>query len=89
MYQMDRTIHRLNKFGWRNNGWTSLSFWYSSLGPVSRKSRELFRPEKLVVKLQSACFEKLFFFNVFLREPKFDDLELLLCQDLKGIVAPK
>ena len=31
------------------------------LSPASRKSRELFRPEKPVVKLQSACFEKLIF----------------------------
>ena len=30
-------------------------------GPVTRKSRELFEPEKPVVKLQSACFEKLIF----------------------------
>ena len=30
-------------------------------GPVSRKSRELFRPEKPVVKLQSTSFEKLIF----------------------------
>ena len=35
------------------------------LGPVSRKSRELFRPEKLVVKLQSTCFEELIFLHVF------------------------
>ena len=30
----------------------------SDLGPVSRKSQELLRPEKPVVKLQSACFKK-------------------------------
>jgi len=30
-------------------------------GPVSRKSRELFGPEKPVIKLQSAYFEKLIF----------------------------
>ena len=30
-------------------------------GPVSVKSRELFGPEKPVVKLQSACFEQLIF----------------------------
>ena len=35
------------------------------LGPVSRKSRELFGPEKLVVKLQSTCFEELIFLHVF------------------------
>ena len=33
----------------------------TGLVPVSRKSRELFGPEKPVVKLQSACFEKLIF----------------------------
>ena len=32
---------------------------------VSRKSRELFGPEKLVVKLQSTCFEELIFLHVF------------------------
>ena len=31
------------------------------MGPVSRKSRELFGPEKPVVKLQPACLEKLIF----------------------------
>ena len=36
-----------------------------SLGPVSRKSRELFGPEKPVVQLQSACFEKLVLQQVF------------------------
>ena len=34
------------------------------LGPISGKSRELFGPGKQVVKLQSACFEKLIFFNM-------------------------
>lgn len=29
--------------------------------PVSRKSRELFGPEKPMVKLQPVCFEKLIF----------------------------
>ena len=32
-----------------------------ALGPVSRRSRDLFGPEKLVAKLQSICFEKLIF----------------------------
>ena len=32
-----------------------------ALGPVFRKSREHFRPEKPVVELQSDCFEKLIF----------------------------
>ena len=33
----------------------------SSQGPVSPKSREHFGPNKAIVKLQSACFEKLIF----------------------------
>ena len=64
------------------------------LGPVSRKSRELFGPEKLVVKLQSACFEKLIFLHVFnirkiKRIAKFEGLEPRRCEDTKGIVAPE
>ena len=34
-------------------------------GPVPRTSRELFGLEKLVVKLQSARFEKLIFLHAF------------------------
>ena len=34
---------------------------FEKRGPVSRKSRERFGPEKPVAKLQSACFEKLIF----------------------------
>ena len=61
-------------------------------GPVSRKSRELFGPEKLVVKLQSACFEKMIFLHVFnirkiKRIAKFEGLEPRRCADIKGIVA--
>ena len=37
--------------------------------PVCRKPRELFGPEKLVVKLHSTCFENLIF-NMFLQEEK-------------------
>ena len=64
------------------------------LGPVSRKSRELFRPEKLVAKLQSACFEKLIFLHVFnirktKRIAKFEGLEARRCEDIKAIVAPE
>ena len=36
----------------------------TELGPVSRKSRELFGPEKPVVKLQSNCFKNLTFLIV-------------------------
>ena len=65
----------------------------TDLGPVSRKSRELSGPEKLFVKLQSACFEKLIFLNVFntrktKRIAKFEGLEPRRCQGLEGIVAP-
>ena len=35
------------------------------LGPVSRESRKLFGPEKQVVKVQCACFEKLIYLHVF------------------------
>ena len=60
-------------------------------GPVSRKSRELFGPEKLVVKLQSACFEKLIFFDIrkAKRIAKFDGLEPRHCEDIKAVVAPE
>ena len=63
------------------------------LGPVSRTSRELFGPEKLVVKLQSACFEKLIFLHAFnirkiKRIAKFEGLEPRRCEDIKGIVVP-
>ena len=75
--------------------WGNIPFSISSVqGPVSRKSRELFGPEKLVVKLQSACFEKLIFLHVFKirktkRIEKFDDLESRRCEDIKAIVAPE
>ena len=66
----------------------------SAQGPVSRKSRELFGPEKLVVKLKSACFEKLIFLHVFnirktKRIAKFEGLEPRHCEDIKAIVAPE
>ena len=62
-------------------------------GPVSRRSRELFGPEKLVVKLQSTRFEKLIFLHAFnirkiKRIAKFEGLELRRCEDIKGIVVP-
>ena len=66
----------------------------SLLGPVSRKSRELFGPEKSVLKLQSACFEKLIFLHVCnvrkaKRTAKFEGLEPRRCEDKKAIVAPE
>ena len=66
----------------------------SALGPVSRKSREVFGPEKLVVKLQSTCFEKLIYLNVFnirktKRTAKFEGSESRLCEGMEGIVAPE
>ena len=65
-----------------------------TLGPVSRRSRDLFGPEKPVVKLQSAYFEKLILQHVFnvrktKRIAKFDGLEPRRCEDIKGIVAQK
>ena len=64
------------------------------LGPVSRRSWELFGPEKPVVKLQSTCFEKMIFSHVFnvrktKKIAKFDGLEPGRCEDIKGIVAPE
>ena len=70
------------------------SGWDPPQGPVSRKSRELFGPEKLVVKLQSACLEKLIFLHVFnIRKTKrianFEGLEPWRCEDIKAMVAPE
>ena len=68
---------------------------FSNLGPVSRNSRELFGPEKPVIKLQSDYFEKLILLTCFQnvrktkRIAKFDDLEPRRCEDIKGIVAPE
>ena len=44
-----------------------------------------------VVKLKSACFEKVIFFDVrkTKRIAKFGGLEPRLCYDIKGIVAPE
>ena len=63
-------------------------------GPVSRKSRGLFGPEKPIVGLQSASFEKLIFEHVLnvrktKRIAKFDGLEPRRCEDIKVIVAPE
>ena len=62
-------------------------------GRFSKDSRELFGPEKLVVKLQSACFQKLIFLHAFnmrkiKRIAKFEGLEPRRCEDIKGIVVP-
>ena len=53
-----------------------------------------FGPEKPVVKLQSACFKKLFSKHVFnvrktKRIAKFDSLEPRRCEDVKEIVTPE
>ena len=66
----------------------------SGLGLVSRKSGELFGPQKLVVKLQSACFEKLIFLHVFnIRKTKsiakFEGLEPRRWEDINAIAAPE
>ena len=52
------------------------------LGPVSRKSRKLFGPEKPFVKLPATCFGTIFFKHVFKvtkrkMTVKFDDLSPL------------
>ena len=68
---------------------------FQTWGPVSRNSRELFGPEKPVIKLQSTYFEKLILLTCFQnvrktkRIAKFDDLEPRRCEDIKGIVAPE
>ena len=54
----------------------------------------MFRDRKPVVRLQSACFEKLIFEHVFnvrktKRIGKFDGLEPWHCKDIQGIVAPE
>ena len=64
------------------------------MGPVSRRSREVFVSEKPVVKLQSTCFEKMIFKHIFIvketkRIAKFDGLEPRRCKDIKLIVAPE
>ena len=66
---------------------------FKLLGPVSRTSQKLFGPEKLVVKLQSARFEKMIFLHTFnmrkiKRIAKFEGLEPRRCEDIKGIVVP-
>ena len=59
-------------------------------GSVSRESQELFGPERQLIKLQSACFEKLIFSHVFYtRKTKFEGLEPRRCEDIKAIVAPE
>ena len=67
---------------------------YSMLRTVSRKSRELFGPEKPVLKFESAWFEKLIFLHYFnvrktKRIAKFGGLEPRRCEDIKEIVAPE
>ena len=65
----------------------------SAVGLISSiKSWELFRPEKIVVKLQSACFEKLIFLHVLnIRKTKqtanFEGLEPRCCEDKKAILG--
>ena len=54
----------------------------------------MFRGRKPVVRLQSACFEKLIFEHVFnvrktKRIGKFDGLEPWRCEDIQGIVVPE
>lgn len=63
-------------------------------GPVSQKSRELFGPEKPVVKLQSTRFRKLTIQHLFnvrktKKTAKFDGLEPRRSEDIEGIEAPE
>ena len=56
-------------------------------GPVSRKSRELFWPEKQVVKLKSTYCQKLIFWHVYnvrksKRVAKLDGFEPRRCEDI-------
>ena len=72
------------------------SWWKSRFfrrGPFLEVPRT-FWAQKPVVKLQSACFEKLIFSRVFnvrktKRLAKFDSLEPRRCEDVKGIVGPE
>ena len=64
------------------------------LVPVSWKFWDLFRPEIPVVKLESACFQKVILQHVFhvrtsKRIGKFYGLEPRRCEDINGIVAPE
>ena len=64
------------------------------LWPVSRTFRDLFGPEKPVVKLKSAFFKKLIFLHVFnVRKDKriaeSDGFQPRRCEDVKGIMTPK
>ena len=75
------------------NGEISIVKRKRSRGPFF-ESRELFWPEKLVVKLQYASFENLIFLHVFnirdiKRIAKFEGLEPRRCEDIKGIVVPE
>ena len=61
---------------------------------VLKVSDTVLGPEKPVVNLQSACFEKLLFKRAFnvrksKRVAKFEGLEPGRCEDIKGIVAPE
>ena len=78
-----------NKKGAKEGHWANIL-----QGPVSRKTRELFGPEKLVFKPETAWLEKLIFqddFNVrkTKRIVKFGGLEPRCYEDVKEIVAPE
>ena len=67
---------------------------FEHLGPVSRKSRELFGPEKPVVKLQPAYSEKLVFSYVVKGikikiTAKFRASRRLRFEDTKRIMSPE
>ena len=65
-----------------------------SSGACFSKVPRTFQAKKLVIKLQSACFEKLIFSHGFnIRKTKtiakVEGLEPWRCEDIKGIVAPE
>ena len=68
--------------------------WLWNLGPVSRKSRELFGPEKSFVKLRPACSVKLVFSYVVKGikikiTARFRASKRLRFEDTKRIMSPE
>ena len=73
---------------------SSFSYDFRSMGPVSRKSRELFGPEKPFVKLRPAYSEKLVFSYVVKGikikiTAKFRASRRLRFEDTKRIMSPE
>ena len=88
IYKRSRGVEPVNSHN--NSSWWS----QRDLGPVSRKSRILSRPEKPFEKLPTAYFGRPIFKRVFKVTKskltvKFDDLNPLRSWDTKGIVTPE